>query len=76
MNTPSQNVPDGEFDVLIFTSPMNVQTWFDQRKYLGEKIMAIGNTTAFKLYEIGIKAVITAAESSEKGIAKTLSTLI
>jgi len=42
-------------EVLIFTSPLNVETYFETRGYHEEKIFAIGETTAKKIFDtIGV----------------------
>lgn len=71
-NIPKSNIPDQEFDILIFTSPMNVDAWFDKRKYKNEKVISIGKTTANHLATYGIENVIIAETPSEESIAKAL----
>ena len=59
------------FDVLVFTSPLNAQAYFE--KYPLQKpqsIIAIGNTTAKALLKLGVKKVSIAAKPTEKEMAK------
>lgn len=71
-NQMSQKVPTEDFDILIFTSPMNVDAWFQVRKYSDEQIIAIGNTTANHLKDYGIINVRVAKSPSESAIAESL----
>ena len=75
-NQPSSNIPTEDFDVLIFTSPMNVDAWMNKRTIRNERVISIGSTTANHLKKLGIKRVITANNPSEKAIAQSLITLL
>ena len=76
-NVPVENVPDQEFDILIFTSPLNAEVWFRHSVYNGEKVIAIGTTTADHLKNsLGIETVITAENPSESSIAECLASLL
>ncbi len=76
-NSPIKEIPNQEFDILIFTSPMNADVWFDKLEYKNEKIISIGNTTANHLVNrYGIKNVLIAEKPSEASIAKCLQSLI
>lgn len=75
-NVPSNNVPSDKFDVLVFTSPMNVNAWFSQREYKGERIITIGQTTAAAVTNHGISDMLIALEASEQGMADVLQSLI
>lgn len=70
-NTPLTEVEIPVCEVLVFTSPLNAQTYFtNNKKYGFQKIIAIGKTTAGALEELGIKDVITADTPSEESLAK------
>ena len=72
-NQPKSNFEIIEADILVFTSPMNAQVYFEQTDLKShQKVIAIGNTTANALFKIGIKKVEIAAEPSEKGLVKTI----
>jgi uroporphyrinogen-III synthase len=59
--------------VLVFTSPSNVQAYFEKYPFLsGQKVVAIGSTTGDKLKEFGIKAIAYAAEFNEIGLLKAI----
>jgi len=72
------NLPKSKFsiphcDVLIFTSPLNAQTYFN--KYAlkkGQKILAIGKTTAEGLRNLGIFKMEIAQSPTSKGILEQL----
>lgn len=54
------------FDVLIFTSPLNVEAYFDTQGYHDEVVFAIGETTAKKVYSvIGVSPHYCTAPSEE-----------
>lgn len=75
-NIPSQSIPSQEFDILIFTSPMNIDAWFKKRKYKNESFIAIGQTTAKHLKQYGVKNVIVSNHPSEEAIANSLKELL
>lgn len=75
-NRISAHCPEGTFDILVFTSPMNVDAWFQAREYQGEKIIAIGNTTASHLAIYTAEKIIVAPQPSEEGITKALLTVL
>jgi uroporphyrinogen-III synthase len=72
-NRPVAEPPRSEADVLVFTSPMNAQAYFSKNK-LGEKqrVVAIGETTAEALRELGISKIEIADEPSERGLAEAV----
>ena len=75
-NTPITEIPTQEFDILIFTSPMNVDAWLKKRTIISEKVIAIGNTTGNYLNSLHIKDVIVAKKPSEDSIAACLSEIV
>ena len=69
-NLPKKKVELPGFDVLVFTSPMNAQAYFSEKKWReGQRVIAIGRTTEKALHELGIKKVEVADEPSERGLA-------
>lgn len=64
-NFPKKNIVLPEFDVLIFTSPMNVEAYFQNlptnevgnKIKKGQQFFAIGQTTAHALKEFGVQKV-------------------
>ncbi len=76
-NSPIQDIPKQKFDILIFTSPMSADAWFQNTRYNNEDIIAIGPTTADHLLNTyGIKNVTIAESPSEKAIANCLQSLL
>lgn len=60
-------------DILVFTSPLNVEAYFDTLVRLShQKIIAIGQTTSRKLETLGIKDFIVAKYPSEKGLVEAV----
>lgn len=68
-NLPKREIELPDCEVLAFTSPMNVEAYFSKKKIReGQRIAAIGETTASALRELGIEKVEVAPEASEKGL--------
>ena len=65
--------PYFDAEVLVFTSPMNAQAYFSKH-VLAEKqrVVAIGQTTAGALRELGIATVEVAASPDERGLAEAV----
>ncbi|MDX1940760.1 MAG: uroporphyrinogen-III synthase [Saprospiraceae bacterium] len=58
---------------LVFTSPLNAQAYF--QKYplkLGQKILAIGRTTAQTLRQLGVSEILIAENPSEEALANAI----
>lgn len=76
-NVIADKNPSGNFDILIFTSPMNADAWFEKADHRGESIISIGPTTAKHLKDrYGIDEVLVAPKPSEKGIADCLQQIL
>ncbi len=59
--------------VLVFTSPMNAEAYFSRHALkTGQRVVAIGATTAATLQALGMPAVITANEPTETALAKAV----
>ena len=70
-NRPVNNADIPSCEVLVFTSPMNVRAYFAKKKKYGfQKVIAIGNTTAGALNEMGVGEVIVAESPTEESLAK------
>ncbi len=68
------NLPFCEY--LVFTSPLNVDTYMDNYDVKpGQQVVAIGGTTARKLAEYGLPEYHIAREPNEKGLADTVRLL-
>ncbi|MCB0558407.1 MAG: uroporphyrinogen-III synthase [Lewinellaceae bacterium] len=76
------NRPRREFDipfceVLVFTSPMNAEAYFEKYSLqTGQVALAIGATTAAALHQMGITKVRVAPEPSEAALAAAVEALI
>jgi len=69
-SSPVQLEMDVAADVLVFTSPSNVQSWLEQQVLdANQKMVAIGETTAMTLHNAGCKKVRVAHEPSELAMA-------
>ena len=56
-------------DLLIFTSPSNVTAYYNKYKHDSRQtIIAMGNSTKYRLSEFGIKQVLMPEEFSENGL--------
>lgn len=64
-------------EILVFTSPLNVKTYFNLNR-LGptQKVVAIGQSTAAALTECGIIQIHIAPEPTELALAETVLKLI
>ena len=75
-NQPIEEIPVEDFDILIFTSPMNVDAWFSKNKYVDQEIIVIGSTTKNAVLRHVNRDVLVANEPSEDGITKLLLELV
>ncbi len=76
-NQPVAAVPAISAVVLVFTSPMNAQAYFKHHVLAtGQRVVAIGNTTAQALQNLGITEVIIAVEPTETGLAQAVLHLL
>lgn len=72
-NRPGTMIPGDSFDVLVFTSPMNARAYFDRRKRRsGQRVIAIGHTTAAALQLLDIQGVEVAPRPSEEAMARVV----
>ncbi len=68
-NLPKEDFELPDFDCLVFTSPMNATAYFAKKKYReGQKVVAIGNTTAFALKSLGVENVVVADKPTESSL--------
>jgi len=73
-NIPLTNCFLPPYDVLVFTSPANAQTYFKYNNSLAKQpIFSIGETTTTTLQNLGIQKVITAPNPTEIAIANVIS---
>lgn len=68
-NSPRQDVKLPACDILIFTSPLNAETYFNQHSLdTKQKVIAIGETTAASLRNLSIYQFKTAQSPTVAGI--------
>ncbi len=59
-------------DVMIFTSPRNVEVYFSKYKLKNERVIAIGPTTAEKLRSFGVENIVLPASPNEWSLAEVI----
>lgn len=75
------NLPKSDFtipmaDILVFTSPLNVQTYFGKYELIPHQtLIAIGKTTAAVLHQFGFKQIIISKKASERGLVLAIGEL-
>ncbi len=76
-NQPQKMTTQRFDDILVFTSPMNVTTYFNAYPKLPhQQLIAIGNTTAKALYTFGFMEVIIAEAPSEASLVKAVLSIV
>ncbi len=64
-------------EILVFTSPSNVQAYFDNYKLIpGQQVLALGSTTAIKLKENGIRDFTLTTGFDEPAVLEGLLNLL
>lgn len=72
-NRPVENPARFEGEVLVFTSPMNVEAYCSKHPLLAQqRLVAIGQTTAAALSERGFSNIRIAPEPTERSLAETV----
>lgn len=67
----NSNLPKAE--VLVFTSPSNVESFFEKEKIsAAQKVIAIGKSTEKKLKEFGVESCILPASFDEVGLTEAV----
>ena len=75
-NVPRKTIELPEFDILVFTSPLNAKAYFSQKKIKEHQpVIAIGKTTATSLKKLGVKNIIVPDFPSEEALAQTILAL-
>lgn len=68
-----ENVELPEVGILVFTSPSNVDSFFEKAEVSkGQKVIAIGRSTEKKLKEYGIESCLLPASFDEPGLAEAV----
>lgn len=74
-NQPLSDFEAIDADILVFTSPMNVEAYFNKMVLKpNQKIISIGNTTAKALERLGFTNIFIAETPSEKGLVHAVLT--
>lgn len=69
-NEPVPEPPLVRSEALVFTSPMNAEAYFSRHSLLaGQRVAAIGPTTAEALLQLGVEGFRMAARPDESGLA-------
>lgn len=69
--------PNPQADILVFTSPLNAEAYFDLLPLqAGQRVVAIGNTTAAALRRLGVQELRIAKQPSEQALAEAVLALL
>ncbi len=72
-NQTSKSVPVQPFDILVFTSPLNVKAWYTKKPIESHQhVVAIGDSTRRALEETGLPEVLVSPDPSEKSLAEVV----
>ncbi len=75
-NQTIDQIPSQEFDMLIFTSPLNAKAYFDKRHYDKEILVAIGATTASALESLTGQTASYPQASNEEALCNHVNEMI
>jgi uroporphyrinogen-III synthase len=68
-----ENAKMPKAEILVFTSPSNVESYFEKGKVSDkQKVIAIGKSTEKKLHELGVENCILPASFDEVGLAEAV----
>src|SRR5688572_12572566 len=71
------DIPEIHSEIIAFTSPSNVQAYFQKYKLKeGQKVIAIGSTTLLKLREHNVKEVVLAEGFDDASLFGTIMSLV
>lgn len=68
-NEPIKNIEIESCDIYVFTSPLNVHTFFDNNSIMDQMVISIGPSTAQALNEYGLKNIIISDAPTERQLA-------
>ena len=72
-NTIKKDIQLIDFEILVFTSPLNVAAYFSLKKLKSfQKVVAIGNTTAEALRKQGVEDIAISKKPSESGLVEAV----
>jgi uroporphyrinogen-III synthase len=76
-NQPGDNIPGEDYDIWVFTSPMNVQAFFSAPARLApRRAVAIGASTAEALRRHGVREALLPKRPSEEALARRVLELL
>ncbi|MCH2042617.1 MAG: uroporphyrinogen-III synthase [Saprospiraceae bacterium] len=76
-NEAKKEFPNPEADILVFTSPLNVNAYFELYSLeSGQTVVAIGKTTARELEKYDISKYKIAKQPSEKGLLDCVKSIL
>ena len=76
-NTPKTALSIPTCDILVFTSPLNAQAYYQQyAPQVRQTVIAIGQTTAKALHQLGISDFKIAPHPHERALANTCLSLL
>ncbi|MEO0339703.1 MAG: uroporphyrinogen-III synthase [Bacteroidota bacterium] len=76
-NSPNRNFELPVLDYLLFTSPMNVEAYCIKYRWRpGQKVVAIGSSTAQSLADNGLEQYGVADQPSEQGMIRALEKML
>ena len=71
--TKKENAKMPDAEIIVFTSPSNVQSFFEKGKIIPtQKVIAIGKSTEKKLQEYGVENPLLPASFDEVGLAEAV----
>ena len=65
-----------DFDLLVFTSPLNVKSFFEYQKYNGQTVVAIGHSTGNALKDLSLNDIILSPQANMKTLLETTRTAL
>ena len=73
---PELKMQSSAFDIFVFTSPSNVETFFEKNKINTEqKVVAMGDATANALRKLGIRANKMPASFDDLGLVQAIMSI-
>ncbi|MCB0688148.1 MAG: uroporphyrinogen-III synthase [Saprospiraceae bacterium] len=71
-NSPKNDIKIEPCDILIFTSPLNAQAFYQSNRPDHRLNIAIGETTKNSLLALGVQNILVPSEPTEEGITELL----
>lgn len=71
-----KNLKLTNYDILVFTSPSNVDAFRLANEFQSQKVISIGPSTTKSLEEAGVKEIFQVHESSELALAESICSIL